>query len=274
MTKPYYRRRNTYRKRRKIRKARAARRKGVVKYRAWPRNSMPTIAPPKALVKCTYQVVGLSTGSVAAGGSYNQFFSGNSLFDPDYSGIGIMATNMANNSAARTFGTFYTKYRVVGCKASCTFSTFTDSGANSVIPVVVGFFPVYDDDNSPGTPPTISWPAVSYSNACGLIGNQPYGHPKLLYCGTTAQNTGKNFKHYRARYFSSRSIIGPKLDPNSTWGATLSNATVAGSSPTQQWFFCCTVLNPSAAAQTCYINAKFEYYTEFFDRLPTMNTQA
>lgn len=269
-----YRRKRIYQKRRKIRKARVARRKGTIKYRAWPWRSMPTIAPPKALVKCTYQVVGLSTGAVAAAGSYNQFFSGNSLFDPDYTGIGIMATNMSNNSTARTFGTFYSKYRVVGCKASCTFSTFTDSGANSVIPLVVGFFPVFDDDNAGGTPPTLSWGTISYSNASALIGNQPYAQPKLLYCGTTAQNTGKNFKHFRAKYYSTAQIVGPKMDPNSTWGATLMNASVSGSSPVQQWFWTCTILNPSAAAQTCYLNVKLEYYTEFFDRLPTFNTQA
>lgn len=242
---------------------RRARRAGTVKIGGWGyKLGAPNLAPPQVITKSIYFPIGYNTGVITSGNQQWYFFRGNDLFDPDYQAGGRTATGMKTQ-----FATYYRKYMVMGCKASATAYSLDDSADPTPIPVTFG--PVYDDDNTGTTPPTMSITIDPQATASEIAG-YPWLKPKFIYRGTAQQNCGKNFKHFKAKYFSTKQII-PECDPSENTGLTGISGT--GASPSRQWFFAAGVVNCSGDDVTVLWNIKLEYYVKFFGRKPTGSTQ-
>lgn len=86
----------------------ARRRRAGIQYIPSINPKVPSLAPAKAIAKSYYQPINITLGATATGTIQWYYFSGNSLFDPDYTGSGVTATGMVLNG----FNLFYDKYFV------------------------------------------------------------------------------------------------------------------------------------------------------------------
>lgn len=172
-------------------------------------------------------------GNISGTGIVANVFRGNSLFDPDFTGVGSQPLGRDEWSA------FYRRYRVLASKVTITATT-TDTGDSTIL-------------------------FIQPMNTSSILVNriqileQEHGAQKML-----ATSTGMN-RATVSQYMDTASMRGiPKA------GVRINNelSAASGSNPNEQFFWHVGVLDTSSLVDTITadIMVKIEYYVEFFDR--------
>jgi len=161
-----------------------------------------------------------------------QVMRGNSVYDPDLSGIGAQPNGLDEIMA------FYTRYRVNASKIVCMTNTLGTSNASSTYALALH---PYDASVSP-----------TLSNVSDLAGN-PY--TRFVISGNV------NVRPLRVKhYMATRKIFGRKTFDDNFSGTDSSN-------PTNQWLWALYVQALDRLTNiTVYANIVITYYVSFYER--------
>lgn len=231
-----------YRKRR-YRRRRKGRRRRTNRRRRLPYTHMkvsgPAIFPDVTYTKLIYTdnyVFNTTTDQVT-----EQIFRGNSINDPDLTGVGHQALGHDWWKA------FYSKYCVLACKIEVRYSSSTQT-SNSL--------------TNFGIVPSLSSSAISSSDI-DIYNEQPYAKYKIT--GGSNASSGKGYiKHYMTtkRMFGRRNIEDDVFEgtfdanPGSNW----------------YWLVYCGTIDESSDIDMTF-NVKLTYYTKCLRRVTATSVQ-
>lgn len=192
--------------------------------------------------KCTGKLVYRDSGfdlSTAVGGGYiaRHVFRANSIFDPDYTGVGVQPY------WHDTLQTIYTRYRVNACKITLWFSTTTAIGTAEEIKVCL--FP-HKSASDPSNQEFVDLAALPYCKQVSW--NQ--------------QSLGNRGKTKLQMYRSTRSAIG--LVNSRDYDLTAA----FGANPSVGWYYHVYANTADVEADTSILmDVKMTYYCTFYQRL-------
>lgn len=195
------------------------------------------IIPDKMMVKMKYSSK-ITLAQSAAGVSVFQFFSGNSLYDPDVTGVG------GQPEGYDQWSSFYNRYRVYGSKCRVQFTTVGNTNPLQNYEVVLA-------------PVTINTGYTTPSDAR----SGPYNKWSLLGLGANLPTL--------TSYMSTAKIFGQNkvtIKSDAQYTGTTGNIGT-GSNPLTQWFWEVLINSVDPLAQgTVYCYVTLTYYAELFDR--------
>lgn len=189
----------------------------------------PSIMPDQTMVKLKYSASFDRTG---LGPVDNYFFRGNSLNDPDQTGVGFQPVGYDQMAA------FYSRSRVLACKIKVRLLSQTTGGGGFLRSVVLPTLSTTTSTN----------PAVQASN--------PYA--KETYFGASQ---GQN-KGFLRNYITSKKMFGIKsLAQEQAYSAAIN------ANPASQWYWqVVTTALDGVSNFSYYLIVTLTYYTQFYSR--------
>lgn len=179
------------------------------------------------------QTVAFTAGAVGVFGS-EQIFRLNSLFDPDYSGVGHQPYGMAEMT------NLYRSYKVNGVKME--FEIYDPSADGCIIGMTV---------QPPGGAATITGKTVD------TIKEQPMSLTRNI-SDSGPQRVGVK------QYFPMHSLIG--VSPIQFKANLDRYSAVCTANPTDSPLLRVAIANKQTAGATVYVRVSFTYYSQFYDR--------
>lgn len=197
------------------------------------RNKLPTGVPDRMSLKLKYETI---INMTSAGSTAVQVFRGNSLFDPDYTGVGTQPLGYDQ------WSNFYERYKVNASKMMISFSATSDS--NIAATLLLNLTPNGGTSNTPDTRAYYEWGTTAY-NRNKLVGLMSGGSPIV----------------YMKNYVSTQKIWGEKTTSDEYSALITSN-------PARVWFWVFQVdaMSGGGAATTGLVKCTITYYCEFYDR--------
>lgn len=198
-----------------------------------------TGVPDKLMTKFKYTDSKILNDNVGGVGAIH-VFSGNSLHDPDHTGIGGQPLGYDQWSA------FYSKYMVYGAKIKCTFLSRSNLASTGNLCVTVV--------------PQPSVPSVTYS-PIDII-QHPYSKYKYL-----TQGDGSRGVSTITTYMSAKKMFGiNQLD-------TTDHGAIVGGDPSDRWFYGIqAIAMDGTSTLSVQVLVEITYYACMYDRIPLANS--
>jgi len=193
------------------------------------RLSYPGICPDVMCVQLKYNRAGAFTGAAPQ----SNVFRGNSVFDPDYSGVGAQPRGFDQ------WKTLYRRYRVIASKVTARGGTIAASNASGIV--------------------------VTALNTNTVIGN-PVDALESNFAECSKVGTSQGDSSMTVTNYKSTATVrgGPKdlVQYESDLSALVS------ANPAQQWYWHVLLYNADGTTGTVdsNINVEIIYYVEFYDR--------
>lgn len=186
-------------------------------------NRGPSVVPD---IYSTKMHFGQVNSNVAA--TLSQTYRANSLYDPDYTGVGVQPKGFDQLAA------LYGSYRVRACKLE------VDAFNNKNTPLIVGIYASMD-------------PAITV-NADDLICEPYVKHKVLAPVGSGTANAKMSL------YMSTSRLTGDKVTDDQYESAISTN-------PATPWYWHVVGLDATGSSVNVQYSAKLTFYVDFFDRL-------
>lgn len=203
---------------------------------------MPLLWPDETQVKLKYQWENL-VNTVAPNQYYLQTFRGNSMYDPDFSGLGNQPIGFDQ------WAYLYKNYRVNGCAIRATFMNFTSADADAIAPYELYIVPLTDT--------TLSFPTS------GALEGFPSTRKTLIAPSSGSANL-RTVKHYH----TTRKMFPSTGIKDANFSAAI------GANSSSQWYFHVLLRNCLGASYGCYGYLKVEitYYASLWNRTQVDNS--